>query len=140
MKHKLFSNKGYGIFTLVISLVLLFSLVLFYQGIDEKSNLNDTISTLNSTISQIEEENLRLKAELEEKESILSESDRALHALEEEKKLAEESLYTALEENTRLQESLLEEQKKKELFIYKNLVRVKDIDASVVVDLKYATD
>lgn len=140
MKRKLFSNKGYGIFTLVISLVLLFSLVLFYQGIDEKSNLNDTISTLNSTISQLEEENLRLKAGLEEKESILSESDRALHALEEEKKLAEESLYTALEENTRLQESLLEEQKKKELFIYKNLVRVKDIDASVVVDLKYATD
>lgn len=43
-------------------------------------------------------------------------------------------------ENLRLTEALSSEREKRELFVYKGLVRVLDIDASLSIDLKYATD
>ena len=140
MNRKLFSNKRYGIFTLVISLVLLIALSLIFQGANEKSDLNAKIEALNESMVQIEEENTKLRSELEESRKTMADSESVLSALEEDKKKAEESLKIVQEEKAQIEASLLAEQKKKELYIYKNLVRVKDIDASVVVDLKYATD
>lgn len=139
MNHKLFSNKRYGIITLVISLVLLFSSALIYRMVNEKNNLKAELAVLSESMELLEEDNQRLQSELDEKKKMLAESETAFLALEEKMRIAEESQTTILEEMALVEESLLEEQKKKELFVFKNLVRVKDIDASVVVDLKYAT-
>ncbi len=123
----------------MISLVLLFSSALIYRVVNEKNDLKAELAVLSESMELLEEDNQRLQSELDEKKKMLAESETAFLALEEKMRIAEESQTTILEEMAQVEESLLEEQKKKELFVFKNLVRVKDIDASVVVDLKYAT-
>jgi len=107
--------------------------------VNEKNDLKAELAVLSESMELLEEDNQRLQSELDEKKNMLAESETAFLALEEKMRIAEESQTTILEEMALVEESLLEEQKKKELFVFKNLVRVKDIDASVVVDLKYAT-
>ncbi len=101
--------------------------------VNEKNNLKAELAVLSESMELLEEDNQRLQSELDEKKKMLAESETAFLALEEKMRIAEESQTTILEEMALVEESLLEEQKKKELFVFKNLVRVKDIDASVVV-------
>ncbi len=140
MKRKLFSNKRYEIITLVISLLLLFAVFLVYRATDEKRNLNTEIASLRASIEEHEKNSTALAEELESIKKELTDSETLLKTFAEKNERAEESLKILQHEKNQAQESLLEEQKKKELFIHKSLVRVKDIDGSVVVDLKYATE
>lgn len=127
-------------FLVVISLVLMVALLFLYTSTKEKSDMNTKLASLNESVLKLEEDNTKLRNELEHYNKEYAEMETDLNRIVEEKQKMEETLRKIQEEKTAVEKSLLDEQEKKELFVYRNLVRVKDIDASVVVELKYATE
>lgn len=161
MNRKLLSNKRYWILSVVIALVLMLAASAVYQGNQNKLELSDQIAVLNESLVKVQEENEKLKQELAESErersnSVLSNQTikEEIEVLKDSLKKTEESLLKVQEEKEALEKLLKEKNQTNDpvssapqntpaensLFIHQGLVRVKDIDSSVVVELKYATE
>ena len=89
-------------------------------------NLSKEYEDLNSQKTVLQSENEQIQSQLNELSEALKEKESLILTLEEEK--------------SKLLESLSAEKEKSELFVYQGLVRVLDIDASLVIDLRYATE
>lgn len=105
-----------------------------YSSAEKKLDyLQASYEELGGKLEVLTSENENLSAEKKQLENTVSELRETLTEKE------KQSL-TLKEENLKLSEALRSESEKRELFVYKGLVRVLDIDASVSIDLKYATE
>ena len=95
--------------------------------------LQTSYEELGEKLEVLTSENEKLSTE---KKQLLNE----ISGLSETLKEKEKQSLDLKEENLRLSEALRDEREQRELFVYKGLVRVLDIDASLSIYLKYATD
>lgn len=146
MKKFTFSGKSYGVFISVMLVILLVvSFLLFkenaqYSGAEnEIVLLQESIEKLNKEYEQLNSQSAALSTE---NASLVTEIALIQRKLDEMSEVIEEkeALILVLEEEKKLSESLSGAREKSELFTYQGLVRVLDIDASLVIDLRYATD
>ena len=147
MKKLTISGKSYGAFISVMLVILLaVSVLLFkenaqYSGAEnEIVLLQESIEKLNKEYEQLNSQNAALSTE---NASLVTEFDLIQRKLDEMIAVIEEKdalILTLEEEKKELSESLSGAREKSELFVYQGLVRLLDIDASLVIDLRYATD
>jgi len=104
-------------------------IALLQESIEKLNKEYEKLSSQNTALST---ENTSLTAEIALIERKLDESSEVI----EEK---ESLILTLQEEKQKLSESLRVASEKSELFVYQGLVRVLDIDASLIIDLRYAT-
>jgi len=125
---------------LVVSVLLLKENAQNSGAENEITSLQESVEKLNKEFEELNSQNAALDAEnatlLSEITLIQSKLDEISAEIE-----GKEALILALEEEKKeLSESLSKAKEKSELFVYQGLVRVLDIDASLVIDLRYATD
>lgn len=147
MKKHITSGKIYGAVIAVILVILLTASVQLFMEKEKYSGSENEIALLHESMEKLSEEyeqlnsqhtaltieNTALKGEIDLIHSQLDEMNEAV-------KEKDSVILTLEEEKKELSESLIGAGEKSELFVYQGLVRVLDIDASMVIDLQYATD
>jgi len=147
LKKLTISGKLYGAFLAVILILLLaVSLQIFKDNEkyseteNEITRLHESMEKLSAEYEQLNSQNTALRAENDllktENNQIQSKLDEMSEAVKEKDSV----ILTLEEEKKELSESLSSARNKSELFVHQGLVRALDIDASLVIDLRYATD
>lgn len=133
------SRVPYIIATLLLILLVAAAAVILKENRSSSSAekkleyLQTSHEELGEKLKVLTSENEKLSTEKKQLENTVSELNETL-------KEKEKQSLTLKEENLKLSAALRSEKEKRELFVYKGLVRVMDIDASLSIDLKYATD
>ncbi|MFH5836919.1 M15 family metallopeptidase [Proteiniclasticum sp. C24MP] len=140
MKKHTLASRSLNIL-IVVLLILLFAVtaVLLKEN-RESSTAESELELLHESIGQLREE---VDVLTSENERLVTDNDQLQIRLDEMSETLEERDSEKLkmeEENLRLIEELHKSREKSELFVYQGLVRVLDIDGSLSIDLRYATE
>lgn len=147
MKKLTISGKLYGAFLAVILILLLtVSFQIFKDNENysktenEITRLHESMDKLSADYEQLNSQNAALSAENDLLKAENNQIQSQLDEMSEVVKEKESVILTLEEEKKGLSESLDSARNKSELFVHQGLVRVLDIDASLVIDLRYTTD
>lgn len=138
MKPK-FTIRKANILPLITFLLLLGLGFSLFQNITLREELQIEITKRDQQLKDAEEESKLLTEKLEETEEEFKILEKQMEELDGESQLNHEIISSLEEERNSLRKMLQENQEDHELLIRRGLVRVRDIDASVVSDLRYAT-
>lgn len=147
MKRLTKTSKVYGIVIAVMLVILFAASIQFFKENEKYSGAENEISLLHESMEKLSKEyeqlnsqntaltteNTALKAEIDQIQSQLNEMSEVV-------KEKESVILSLEEENQELSESLTGAREKSELFIYQGLVRVLDIDTTLAINLRYATE